>query len=128
MNKVAISTMTGFGLGMIFRSLFNKNKNNIDAAKARISNKNHRAMTANFPLLISFYGRFSEKNVNRYLQIIERVHELPISDNFIESTLHKTLFEKEKYKFTKKDIKKYFDSVEFVLNSKDAVMKESRET
>lgn len=128
MNKVAISTMTGFGLGMIFRSLFNKNKNNIDDEKARISNKNHRAMTANFPLLINSYGRFSKKNVNRYLQIIEKIHKLPASDNFIESTLHKMLFEKEKYKFTKRDIEKYFDSVEFVLNSKDAVMKESRET
>ena len=119
MNKVAISTMTGFGLGMILHSLFTKNKNNIDVEKAKISNKNYRAMTTNFPLLISFYGRFSEKNVNRYLQIIERVHELPASDNFIESTLHKMLFKKEKYKFTKRDIKKYFESVEFILNIRE---------
>ena len=83
-------------------------------------------MTVNFPLLISCYGRFSEKNINRFLEIIERIHKLPLSDNFIESALHKMLFKKEKYKFTKKDIKKYFDSVECILNTMDRLFVEPK--
>ena len=127
MNKVAISLVTGLGVGMFVRSLFAKKQSASEAEKRIISNKNYRSMTTNFPLLISFYGRFSKRNINRYEQIIERIHKLPSSDNFIESTLHKMLFKKEKYKFTKRDIKKYFDSVELILNSRETILNEQHE-